>query len=277
MKKYSPIINHDPLLNLQVLAEKDSDGTVQETRLMIFIDTDEDDLNRTLTNFTIKQPHHYDLSIEVQEFEKYQGSEFKKFVTGKIFLVGTRNNVNRLPSLSDEDFKILLAEPKLLVQPNKINSEWLDISIIKKEITFIWLQAFSNALSGYLVHSYNQLNAQSIKNAISASIESSNEHADSELNLKFQNKQDVSDSFFKKLNDKSKVLFASTAAIGAAALLLLSYNLGANKSTNTLSATSNGMVPIAQPMSVEDAKKAQLRELGINPDDLAADLGCFVE
>ena len=41
-------------------------------------------------------------------------------------------------------------------------------------------------------------------------------------------------------------------------------------------ANNNFQIP-TNVMSVEEAKKAQLRELGINPDDLAADLGCFVE
>ena len=41
-------------------------------------------------------------------------------------------------------------------------------------------------------------------------------------------------------------------------------------------ANNNFQVP-TNVMSLEEAKNAQLRELGINPDDLTADLGCFVE
>lgn len=280
MKNSNPIVQHDPLLNLQVITTKDASDIVQSSRLILFVDTDEDDLNRTVTNYTVDQPHLYNLSIAIEGFDNYQGSELEKFVSGKVFLVGIRNDVNKSTPVNGDDFKMLIAEPKLSIQPDKTNkrqTQWHSISDVKQQISFSWMQAFSNALSGYLVHSYNQFNAQSIKNAIQLSVENTNEYVNQTPLPTQINRLKSSNTLFEKLKPNAKGLTAIASVVGAISVVLLSYNLGANKSSQSISGTANGVIPIAQPLSVEEAKKAQLRELGINPDDLAADLGCFVE
>lgn len=280
MIRHTPIVHHDPLLNLQVITTKDASDIVQTSRLIIFVDTDEDDLNRTVTNYTVDHPHLYDLSIAIEGFDNYQGSELEKFVSGTVFLVGKRNNISKSTPVNGEDFKILLAEPKISIQPDKTNkrhAQWHSIADVKQQISYSWIQAFSTALSGYLVHSYNQFNADSIKKAVQSATENTNEYTNLPSPPPQIYRAKSGNTFFEKIKLNSKGLTAIASIVGAVSLVLLSYNLGANKSSQSISGTANGVIPIAQPMSVEEAKKAQLRELGINPDDLAADLGCFVE
>lgn len=256
------IIEHYPLLNLQVLTSKDQSNNILNSQLIVFIDTDETDLNRTVKNFTIDQPHLYNLSINVEGFENHKSGEIEKCTTGKVFLIGTRNSITPLLIGKDnKDFKILIAEPQLIIPVHNKKSS------VKSEIETIWLKAFSNALSGYLVQSYNQFNAQSIKNALFLSTENTN------ANIKKVNQVSKKDKPI--INNKTIVLVMVIAM--TIMFLALFYIVGSKESQKGLALTSNTNLSGQESISIEEAKKTQLRELGINPDDLAADLGCFVE
>jgi hypothetical protein len=279
MKKQTSIVRHPPIINLRVLTKKDSTDNIIGSQLILMIDTNVDDLNRTVTNYTIEQPHLFNLSLEIEGFDNYKGSEIEKFVTGQVFLVGARNNVNSKATLEHDHFKILLAEPKFLVSPDKTNKKnvsWHNIDDVKQDIKIAWLYTFSSVLSGYLVESYNQFNAQSIKNVVLMANDSTDQNLIAS-NMNAINKKPSNENLIKNFLSNTKALTTGAVIVGGVSLLLLSYNMGTSKNQQALSSAPNNSIQSGNLMSVEEVKKAQLRELGINPDDLAADLGCFVE
>lgn len=292
MKANNQVFQHLPLLNFQLIAEKDEKGNPISSKLTIFIDSDEDDLNRTLTDINLENPHIYDFSLKFEGFDSFSGSsENEKFISGKVFLVAKLNNlVKRMKNTESsifEDKLIELATPKLRVMPIKTatsrhSAVWASPENISLQIKSNWLDVFSNALSGYLVQSYNLFNAKSIADALEANQEQATLFISSaQPNIK-SNSDSHESSLLGNLNSKQKKIlytvggYAALLSFVIAASLVKSVFFPGQPGAQAQLAATNFQVP-TNVMSVEEAKKAQLRELGINPDDLAADLGCFVE
>ncbi len=293
MKSNHQVFQHLPLLNFQLITEKNTDATPISTKLTIFVDSDEDDLNRNLTDISLEHPHIYDFSLKFEGFESFSSStENEKFISGKVFLVAKVNDLSNRLDIADhmtvQDKLIELASPKLRVLPVKAASPkhqavWASPQAISRQIKSNWLDVFSGALSGYLVQSYNLFNAKSIADAI----ETNNEQAalfntSTNTNAKTNNGSPQELTLFGNLNSKQKKLAYSIGGFTAVFLFVVAASLVKSvffpaQTTPQAQAVNSGFQVPTNIMSVEEAKKAQLRELGINPDDLAADLGCFVE
>lgn len=291
MKSNHQVFQHLPLLNIQLITEKNENGNPISTKLTVFVDSDEDDLNRNLTDITLEQPHIYDFSLKFEGFKSFLGgTENEKFISGKIFLVAKVNDlVHRLnPEGNLPDKLIELATPKLRVLPIKAASHkhqaiWASPEDIARQIKSNWLDVFSSALSGYLVQSYNVFNAKSIAEGIEANNEQTALFsASNSPNTKTYSDDSKESTLLGNLNSKQKKIiytiggYAAVLSFVIAATLVKSVFFPANPGTQAQLASNNFQIP-TNVMSLEEAKKAQLRELGINPDDLAADLGCFVE
>lgn len=292
MKSNHQVFQHLPLLNFQLITEKNENGNPTSTKLTIFVDTDEDDLNRVLTDISVETPHIYDFSLKFEGFQSFLGgAENEKFISGKVFLVAKVNDLAKRLNVGGSpisDKLIELAAPKLRVLPIKIASAkhqavWASPEDIARQIKSNWLDVFSSALSGYLVQSYNLFNAKSIAEAIEANNEQSVLFASStNTNAKTNIDDSKESTLLGNLNSKQKKIvytiggYAAVLSFVIAATLVKSVFFSAHPTNQAQLANSNFQVP-TNVMSLEEAKKAQLRELGINPDDLAADLGCFVE
>lgn len=293
MKSNHQVFQHLPLLNFQLITEKNENGNPTATKLTIFVDSDEDDLNRNLTDISLEHPHVYDFSLQFEGFESFLGgTENEKLISGKVFLVAKVNDLSKRLDIADrmsvQDKLIELATPKLRVLPVKAATPkhqaiWASPEDIARQIKSNWLDVFSSALSGYLVQSYNLFNAKSIADAI----EANNEQAalfntSTNTNTKTNSGDSQESSLFGNLNSNQRKIAYSIGGFTAvflfviAATLVKSVFFPGNSINQAQLANNNFQVP-TNVMSLEEAKNAQLRELGINPDDLAADLGCFVE
>lgn len=293
MKSNHQVFQHLPLLNFQLITEKNENGNPTATKLTIFVDSDEDDLNRNLTDISLEHPHVYDFSLQFEGFQSFLGgTENEKLISGKVFLVAKVNDLSKRLDIADrmlvQDKLIELAAPKLRVLPVKAATPkhqaiWASPEDIARQIKSNWLDVFSSALSGYLVQSYNLFNAKSIADAI----EANNEQAalfntSTNTNAKTNSGDSQESSLFSNLNSNQRKIAYSIGGFTAvflfviAATLVKSVFFPGNSINQAQLANNNFQVP-TNVMSLEEAKKAQLRELGINPDDLAADLGCFVE
>lgn len=293
MKSNHQVFQHLPLLNFQLITEKNENGNPTATKLTIFVDSDEDDLNRNLTDISLEHPHVYDFSLQFEGFQSFLGgTENEKLILGKVFLVAKVNDLSKRLDIADrmlvQDKLIELAAPKLRVLPVKAATPkhqaiWASPEDIARQIKSNWLDVFSSALSGYLVQSYNLFNAKSIADAI----EANNEQAalfntSTNTNAKTNSGDSQESSLFSNLNSNQRKIAYSIGGFTAvflfviAATLVKSVFFPGNSINQAQLANNNFQVP-TNVMSLEEAKKAQLRELGINPDDLAADLGCFVE
>lgn len=293
MKVNHQVFQHLPLMNFQVITEKNENGNPVSTKLTIFIDSDEDDLNRNLTDISLENPHIYDYSLKFEGFNEFSGnSDNEKFITGKVFLIASVNNLLKNKTIINEtviqDKCIELAAPKLSVFPIKAATIkhpaiWASLEDISRQIKSNWLDVFSSALSGYLVQSYNLFNAKSIAAAIELNSGQNALFASTNRSYGRLGSDDFRESsLLDNLNSKQKKILYSVGGYAAvlsfviAASLVKSVFFPSQAVTEPQLANSNFQIP-TNVMSVEEAKKAQLRELGINPDDLAADLGCFVE
>ncbi|QIC72163.1 MULTISPECIES: hypothetical protein [Acinetobacter] len=293
MKSNHQVFQHLPLLNFQLITEKNENGNPIATKLTIFVDSDEDDLNRNLTDISLDHPHVYDFSLKFEGFQSFLGgSENEKLISGKVILVAKVNELSERLDIAErmsvQDKLIELAAPKLRVLPVKAATSkhpaiWASPEDIARQIKSNWLDVFSSALSGYLVQSYNLFNAKSIAEAIEANNEQTALfHTSTNTNAKTNSGDSQESSLFGNLNSKQRKLAYSISGFTAvflfviAATLVKSVFFPGNSINQAQLANNNFQVP-TNVMSLEEAKKAQLRELGINPDDLAADLGCFVE
>ncbi len=297
MKSNHQVFQHLPLLNFQLITEKNENGNPTATKLTIFVDSDEDDLNRNLTDISLEHPHVYDFSLQFEGFQSFLGgTENEKLISGKVFLVAKVNDLSERLDNADrvgvQDKLIELAAPKLRVLPvkaatSKHQAIWASPEDIARQIKSNWLDVFSNALSGYLVQSYNLFNAKSIADAIEANNEqaalfntSTNTNAKMDSKTKSDGSQES--SLFGNLNSNQKKIVYSIGGFTAVFLFVIAATLVKSvffpsSSINQAQLANNNFQVPTNVMSLEEAKNAQLRELGINPDDLAADLGCFVE
>lgn len=265
-------ITHIPLLQFGLLASRDTEGKILNTELQIFIDTYEDDLQRTVKEQKLKNSHAYNLSLEFRGFDKYiEPSDIERRISGQVYLVANPINTNDSNYTSK---KILLAEPLLIVNPVKKQKGkelfWIDPGEVFLEVRSNWLEAFNEALSSYMVQVHSLFNGKSIKAAYSSSdaITPNASHS-----IKTENNS----GFISTIKSRKwtyilggYLMLATVTGIGG--IYLFTTSKSEMNAQQPLNANSN-----SPTLTVEEAKKAQLRELGINPDDLAADMGCFVE
>lgn len=260
-------LNHEPSLSFQVIKKN------SVAFLFVHIDSEVADLNRTVSSLEINSFLDKRLYLTISGFDSLDSyTDKQKVIKGSIIL-----------SIHDDqrnyEDQVILAEPNIVINPIKINKGepvWPDVRDLKHYITNVWQNKFIDALDNYheqVLNIFNP-NLNSVSNLSPTESRAYTNHYQS-LPQPIYSRKESGKTFQLSTGNRKLDYGIITSLI----ILLLSFaatNIYGTFFKNEQS-TQNSISGEVVTQTPEEIKNQRLRELGIDPEQLNQDLGCFAE